>query len=167
MDNEQKNQQVVYALEDNPGLLPTVVLGLQHVLAMFVGIITPPLIIAGHLQFDAAETTYLLSMALIVSGLTTMLQIKRRGPLGSGLLGVQGTSFTFIPAAKLSGSMAHIIGMTIITAAIELFLSRFIKAAKKIFPPVVMGTVVTLIGLELIRVGITDLAGGFGARING
>ena len=157
---------VAYPLEARPRPVVTALLGLQHVLAMFVGIVTPPLILAGHLKLDLQETSFLVSMALIASGLTTFLQIRRWGPVGSGLLGVQGTSFTFLkPAlhAASVGGLPLVLGMAIITAPLEMVMSRFVRLSRRLFPPVVMGTVVTLIGLELVRVGITDLGGGHGA----
>ena len=133
---------------------------------MFVGIITPPLIVAPALGFDDAETSFFLSMAFIASGLTTFIQVRRFGPVGSGLLSVQGTSFTFVSpvllAAKLGGP-ALVLGMSMATAVVETALSFSLRFARKILPPIVSGTVVMLIGLSLIRVGITDLAGGHGA----
>ncbi|PLX15611.1 MAG: purine permease [Candidatus Muiribacterium halophilum] len=158
---------VFYKLEDTPPLKLLIILGIQHVLAMFVGLITPPIIIAATLGISTEDKAFLISMALIASGITTFMQVKRWGPLGSGLLGVQGTSFTFVPAAistGLAGGIPLICGMTIAAAPVELLLSRFVKRAGKIFPPVVMGTVVMLIGLSLIRVGITDLVGGIGSE---
>ncbi|SJZ91612.1 uracil-xanthine permease family protein [Selenihalanaerobacter shriftii] len=159
--------EVLYKLEDKPPVGETVLLGFQHMLAMFVGIITPPLIIAGVAGLNAAETGFFVSMALIASGITTFIQVKKVGPVGSGLLGVMGTSFTFVPmaiAAAKAGGLPLVLGMALATSPIEMILSRFIKLAKKIFPPVVTGTVVMLIGLTLMEVGITDFAGGHGAE---
>ena len=144
----------------------TVLCGIQHVLAMFVGIITPPLIIAGSLGLTVAETGVLVSMALFTSGITTFIQVKRFGPLGSGLLSVQGTSFTFVPLAIQSGAaggLSLIFGLTIAAAPLQMVLSRFLGIARRLFPPIVTGSVVLLIGMSLIRVGMTDLAGGYGA----
>ncbi|MFA7578371.1 MAG: solute carrier family 23 protein, partial [Candidatus Muiribacteriota bacterium] len=156
-----------YNLEDKLPFNLLLLLGFQHVLAMFVGLITPPIIIASSLGMSYEDTAFLISMALIASGITTFLQVKRWGFVGSGLLGIQGTSFTFVPAAIATGTMggmALICGMTIAAAPIELVMATFVKKSKKLFPPVVMGIVVLLIGLSLIRVGITDLAGGIGSK---
>ena len=65
-------------------------------LAMFVGIITPPLVISRALNFPTSQTAYLVSMALVASGLATFVQVRRFGKMGSGLLSVQGTSFAFV-----------------------------------------------------------------------
>ena len=71
-------------------------MALQHVFACFVGIITPGLIICGALEVPPEDTTFVLSMSLVVSGIATFIQAKKFGPVGSGLLSVQGTSFAFL-----------------------------------------------------------------------
>lgn len=170
--SEQKREMYVedepfYGLEDKPPLIETLLLGLQHMLAMFVGIITPPLIIAGVAGLNAAETGFFVSMALMVSGVTTYIQVTKVGPVGSGLLAVHGTSFTFVPmaiAAASEGGLPLVLGMGLATSPVEMILSRFIRQTRKIFPPVVTGTVVMLIGLGLMEVGITDFGGGAGAE---
>lgn len=156
-----------FALDAKLSPLLSLLGGIQHVLAMFVGIITPPLIIAASLDLSLAETGFLVSMALFTSGITTFIQVRRMGPFGSGMLSVQGTSFTFVPLAiqaGQAGGMSLILGLTIACAPVEMVLSRFIHVARRWFPPVVTGSVVMLIGMSLIKVGMTDLAGGFGAE---
>ncbi|MBN1268060.1 MAG: purine permease [Kiritimatiellae bacterium] len=133
---------------------------------MFVGIITPPLIVAGALGLPTSETGFLVSMALFTSGITTYIQVRRFGPFGSGMLSVQGTSFTFVSLsvqAGQTGGLPLIFGLTMACAPLEMILSRFIHLARRLFPPVVTGSVVMLIGVSLIKAGMTDLAGGFGA----
>jgi len=140
---------------------------MQHTLAMFVGIITPPLIIAKALGMSVAETTFFVSMALFASGATTYLQASRHGLLGAGLLCVMGTSFTFVPVCLQAGAIGGlplILGMSISASMVEIVLSFFLKRARRVFTPIVTGTVVTLIGLSLVKVGMTDLAGGVGSR---
>ncbi len=155
-----------YGLDDKTSLTTSALCGLQQVLAMFVGIITPPLIIAGALGASIAETGFLVSMALFTSGVTTFIQVRRFGPFGSGLLSVQGTSFTFVPLALQAGAAGGIpliLGLTLAGSPLEMILSRFIGFARRLFPPIVTGSVVLLIGMSLIRVGFTDMAGGYGA----
>ncbi|MBW2525850.1 MAG: purine permease [Deltaproteobacteria bacterium] len=156
-----------YGLHDDVRPLVAILCGLQHVLAMFVGIVTPPLIIAGSLGLSLEVTGVLVSMALLTSGVTTFVQVRRFGPIGSGMLSVQGTSFTFVPLAiqaGAAGGLPLILGMTIAGSPLEMVLSRFIQKVRRLFPPVVTGSVVMLIGISLIEVGMTDLAGGFGAE---
>ena len=108
-------QELIYGLNDRPPLKDTIFAALQHLLAIFVAIITPPLIIAGALKFDLETTSYLVSMSLMVSGIATFIQCKRLGGIGCGLLCVQGTSFSFIGpiiSAGLTGGLASIFGAT-------------------------------------------------------
>mgnify|MGYP006292548107 FL=1 len=158
---------VYYRLEDKPPTGETILLGFQHMLAMFVGIITPPLIIAGAAGLNTAEAAFFVNMALIVSGVTSYIQCRKFGPVGSGLLGVHGTSFTFVPmaiAAVNTGGLALVLGMALAASPVEMIISRFIKQTKKLFPPVVTGVVVMLIGLGLMETGMTNFGGGVGAE---
>ena len=104
--------------------------------------------------------------------MATFIQAKRIGPVGSGMLNVQGTSFAFLGAILTAGFivkgqgggpdeiLATIFGICFVGAFIEIVLSRFLHVLKGIITPVVTGTVVMLIGLSLVKVGITDMAGG-------
>ena len=171
MEQGNEKLELVYGLEDKPSPLETAYAALQHLLAIIVGIITPTLIIGGVLGLGE-RIPYLISMSLIVSGVATFIQAKRIGPVGSGLLSVQGTSFAFLGAILTAGFivksqgggpdeiLATIFGICFVGAFIEMIISRFLHVLKEIITPVVTGTVVMLIGLSLVKVGITDMAGG-------
>lgn len=161
---------LIYGLEDRPPLKDTLFAALQHLLAIFVAIITPPLIISGALGLDIATTSYLVSMSLFVSGIATFIQCKRMGGLGCGLLCVQGTSFSFISPIIMAGAIGGlpaVFGATMVGALAEVFISRILKYAMKIITPLVSGIVVTLIGMSLIKVGIESCGGGAAAIENG
>ena len=170
---------LIYGLEARPPFVEAVFVALQHVFACFVGIITPGLIICGALEVPPADTTFILSMSLVVSGIATFIQAKRLGPVGSGLLSVQGTSFAFLGpiiaaglAVKETGgtvqdALGLIFGLCFFGAFVEIFISRFLHLANKVITPLVTGVVVTLIGLTLIKVGITSMGGGVPAQNNG
>ncbi|MEH6652234.1 MAG: nucleobase:cation symporter-2 family protein [Motiliproteus sp.] len=172
---DPKNTDLIYGLDDIPAFGPSLFAAFQHVLASFIGIITPTLIVGGVLGLGS-EVPYLVSMALIVSGVGTFIQARRFGPIGSGLLCLQGTSFAFLSSILAAGFivkgngggpdeiLATIFGVCFIAAFVEIIFSRFIDKLKKVVTPVVTGTIITLIGLSLIKVGMTDLAGGFGAE---
>ncbi len=163
-------QGLIYGLEERPPLRDTFFAALQHLLAIFVAIITPPLIIAGALKLDLATTGFLVSMSLFVSGLATFIQCRKFGPIGCGLLCVQGTSFSFIGpiiAAGAIGGLPAVFGATIAGSVVEMLVSRVLKYTRRIITPLVSGIVVTLIGLSLIRVGITACGGGEAAKVNG
>jgi NCS2 family nucleobase:cation symporter-2/xanthine permease XanP len=134
---------------------------------MFVGIITPPLIIAAGLGLSHEQTAFFVSMALFASGISTITQVMRVGPVGTGLLSVQGTSFTFLGPAQAAGAVGGIplmLGMSILAAPVEIVLSFCLGFARRLFAPVVTGTSVMMIGFSLIHVGMTNFAGGFGAK---
>jgi xanthine permease XanP len=155
-----------YPVDAKLSIAQIILFGFQHVLSMFVGIVTPPLVVAGALGLSVEETAYLISMALFASGVGTLVQTHGVGPIGARMLCVQGTSFTFVPvaiAAGQAGGLPLVFGLTALCAPIEVFLSRSLGSLRRWFPPIVTGTVVTLIGCSLIGIGMTDLAGGYGA----
>ena len=162
--------ELIYELEDKPPVQEAFFAAFQHLLAIFVAIITPPLIIAGALQLDLETTSFLISMALLASGVSTFVQCYRLGPVGCGLLCIQGTSFSFISpiiAAGLAGGLPAVFGAVIAGSTVEMVVSRILKYTQKIITPLVSGIVVTLIGLSLIKVGVISCAGGFGAKADG
>ncbi|MEL6468311.1 MAG: nucleobase:cation symporter-2 family protein [Cyanobacteria bacterium J06623_4] len=170
---------LIYGLEDRPPVREAIFAAIQHVFACFVGIITPSLIIGGALGLDPADGAYLVSMSLFVSGIATFIQAKRIGPVGSGLLSVQGTSFAFIGPVIAAGNaitaaggtpqaaLGTIFGLCFFGSFIEIIFSRFIQLASKVVTPLVTGVVVTLIGLTLVGVGLTSMGGGVPAQNDG
>jgi uracil-xanthine permease len=156
-----KPPHIVYGLEDRIPLGPAVLVGAQHVSAMVVGTITPPLILAGVLKFPAADTAYLVSIALLASALGTFLQCRQRGPVGSGLLSVTGTSFAFLQPltqAGQAGGLALMLGLSCVTAPLLIVLAPFISRLRQVFTPLVSGVVVLLIGVSLIPTAFYGLA---------
>jgi xanthine permease XanP len=179
IDEPKLRSDLIYGLLDKPPVAESIFVALQHVLAAFVGIITPPLIISNALGLDAVNTSYIISMSLFASGLCTFIQCRKIGPVGSGLLSLQGTSFAFLgpiigvgTAATSAGqspeqALALIFGVCFFGSAVEIILSRFLHLMSKIITPIVSGTVVMIIGLGLIKTGITSLGGGTIAQQNG
>lgn len=110
--DELVEHDLIYGLEDRPPLRDAIFAAIQHVFACFVGIITPSLIIGGALGLEPADTAYLVSMSLFVSGIATFIQAKRIGPVGSGLLSIQGISFAFIGPIIAAGSSVTATGGT-------------------------------------------------------
>ncbi|GAB7362994.1 hypothetical protein MBLNU230_g3288t1 [Neophaeotheca triangularis] len=166
-------------------------LGFQHALAMLAGVVTPPIILSSAANFDASLQTYLVSSSLIACGFLSMLQISRfhihKTPyyLGTGLISVVGTSLATIPVA--TGALAQmydngmcptdadgnqlpcpdgygaILGTQMCCALLEILMSFMPpRMLKKIFPPLVTGPVVLLIGAKLIETGFQNWAGGSG-----
>lgn len=155
-----------YGLEDPLPTTTALLLGIQHVLAMFVGIVTPPLLVASALKLSLTDTAYLVSMSLFTSGVTTYIQVHRFGPVGSGMLSVTGPSFVFVPLAiqtGQAGGLPLVFGMALAASFVPILVSQYLTLARRLFPPLVTGTVVLLIGVNLIQVGFAEMAGGFGA----
>ena len=166
----KQNKDIIYGLNDRPPFLEAAFAALQHLFAIFVAIMTPPLIIASQIGLDIATTSYLVSMALLASGISTFIQCRKFGPVGTGLLCIQGTSFSFIGpiiTAGMSGGLSVIFGSCMAASFVEIFIGRLLKYARRIITPVVSGIVVTLIGLCLIKVGISACGGGNAAMANG
>lgn len=155
-------------------LATAIPLGLQHVLAMFVGNLTPMLIIGGACGimggagFEQLQVS-LIQNAMIVAGLVTLLQLYAVGPCGGKVPIIMGTSsgfigvFAGIVATLGSGVVAYgaIMGASIIGGVCEALLGFVLKYIRRFFPPVVCGTVVLSIGLSLISVGVNSFGGGF------
>lgn len=166
---------------DFKGRLPlrqAIPLGLQHVLAMFVGNLTPILIItnlcaaAGGAEDFAAIQVALLQNAMLVAGIVTLVQLFSIGPIGGQVPIIMGTSSGFIGVFQsvvgvMGGgivSYGAIMGASILGGLFETVLGAFLKPLRRFFPAVVTGTVVLSIGLSLISVGVTSFGGGSGAR---
>lgn len=173
-------KDLIYGLNDRPPLRETLFAALQHLLAIFVAIITPPLIIASALRFDIQTTGFLVSMSLFVSGIATFIQSHRVGPIGTGLLCIQGTSFSFISPIISAGmlgmvngkmdvalGLSYVFGGCLVASVVEMIVSRILPYTRKVITPLVAGIVVTLIGLCLIKAGINSCGGGQAAIDDG
>ncbi|WP_024613383.1 nucleobase:cation symporter-2 family protein [Clostridium sp. Ade.TY] len=157
---------LIYGVDDNLGIFKKILFGFQHIFAAFGGIIVVPLVISTALGFDTKTTTALISASILASGLATVIQARGIGKVGSRVACIMGTDFTFVSPAISVGSVLGIpgiIGATILGSLFEIVLSFFIKPLMKFFPPLVTGTVVTLIGLTLLPVSIDWAAGGAGS----
>ncbi|HFQ4905561.1 TPA: uracil-xanthine permease family protein [Vibrio vulnificus] len=177
--NPMRKTDLIYQLNDRPPLPQTLFAALQHLLAMFVAVITPSLIICQALGVSAEQTNTIISMSLFASGISSFIQIRTFGPIGSGLLSVQGTSFNFLGpiigaglalkagGASVESMMAAIFGTILVASFAEILLSRVLEYARRIITPLVSGIVVTLIGLTLIQVGLVSMGGGYAALGDG
>lgn len=157
-----------YGLNSRPSPPVALAVGLQHLLAMFGGLITAPLLVALGMGLDANETGYLISSALVVSGFATALQVSRIWRIGSGLLSVQGTSFTFIgPLIYIyqtrvgdlgsEAALGLIFGTSAVCALIMMVLSNFIERLRNVLTPNVAGVTIVLLGLTLIWTTLGNL----------
>ena len=141
-------------------------LGIQHVLAMFLGNISPLLIVAGMLEMDVSLKTILVQNAMFIAGIVTLVQLYPIWKIGCRLPVVMGTSSGFLGTCKAIGAnygYGYILGASLIGGVLEMVLGFFIKPLKKLFPPVVTSLVIMSIGLSLLPVGVNYFAGGQGS----
>ncbi len=177
--NHKKNKSQYSSPYDFYGKIPlgqAIILGLQHVLAMFVGNLTPLLIITGACGMGvgsefAEVQVALLQNAMIIAGVVTLVQLYAIGPVGGKVPIIMGTSSGFIGVFSnvvniMGGGIlgyGAIMGASMIGGIFEGVLGFCLKPLRKFFPPVVTGTVVLSIGLSLIAVGISSFGGGSSA----
>lgn len=139
------------------------VLGLQHLLAMYSGAVAVPLLIGNALKFNSTQMTYLVSIDIFMCGLATLLQLLRNRYFGIGLPVVLGCAIQAVAPLEMIGQKFTINTMygAIIVAGIFVFcIAGWFSKIKKLFPPVVIGTLITVIGLTLIPVAFQNIGGG-------
>jgi len=180
-----------FGLNDRMPILLALLLGFQHALAMLAGVITPPIILANSANLSSDQQRYLVSTSLVVCGILSSIQITRfhiwKTPyyIGTGLISVVGTSFATIPVATGALSQMYatgfcptaadgtklpcpdgygaILGTCAVCALLEIGMSfTSPRLLKRIFPPLVTGPTVLLIGVKLVTTGFQNWAGGSG-----
>ncbi|WP_268258239.1 nucleobase:cation symporter-2 family protein [Bacillus massiliigorillae] len=150
-------------MKSNSNIFKIGSLGIQHVLAMYAGAILVPLIVGGALGLDGEQLTYLVSIDILTSGIATLLQVYSNKFTGIGLPIMLGCTFTAVPPMISIGGeygISSIYGSIIVSGIIVVLISTFFGKLVRFFPPVVTGSVVTIIGITLIPVAINNLAGG-------
>ena len=137
-------------------------LGIQHVLAMFAGNITVPIIIAGIFGQTPEEKIFLIQMSLFVAGVATIIQTVGYGKIGSRLPIIQGTSFAFIPvmAPFAKVGLGAVFTAAFIGGIFQMWIGKILKPIRHLFPPLVTGIVVLMIGISLLKVGFMYAGGG-------
>ena len=157
-------------VDDVPPMSRVVVLAVQHVLAMYAGAITIPLLIGGALHLGAAQTAYLVSSDLIACGIVTIIQCLGLGPFGVRLPIMMGVTFVSVgPSLAIASNPAlglpGIFGATIVSGVAGIFIAPVFSRLSNLFAPVVTGTALLLIGASLIGVGVRWIAGDGAANL--
>ncbi len=171
---QEADRNIIYNIEDKPPLGKSILYALQHILAMFAGNVTVPLLVVGIAGLSGQDGAFLIQCALLMAGVVTLLQVVGIGPVGSRLPVVMGTSNAFIGTVSMIVSQYGIgacLGASFIGGLFETLLGGFLDKLKKIFTPMISGIVVMTIGLTLIPTGIKQAAGsktaaGMGAPVN-
>ncbi len=157
----------VFSLDGVPAPGQLIPLGLQHVVAAIVGIITPAIMVANTCNLSGGDRTLLIQVSLIVTALATLLQlytIKHR--VGSGLPVVMGISFAYVPTLLAIGGqfdLPTILGAEIVGGCVAIVFGIFVKQIRRLFPPLITGTVIFTIGLSLYPTAVKYMAGGAGS----
>lgn len=141
-------------------------LGIQHVLAMYAGAVIVPLIVGGALGLTGEQLTYLVSIDIFMCGIATLMQVWRNQFFGIGLPVVLGCTFTAVgPMIAIGGQygISAIYGSILVSGVFVVIISTFFSKLVRFFPPVVTGSVVTIIGITLIPVAMNNMAGGQGS----
>ncbi len=157
----------VFELEGIPPKKQVIPLGLQHVVAAIVGIITPAILVAGVTGLSPADTTLLIQVSLIITAIATLIQTYTiGGKLGSGLPVIMGISFAYVPTLLAIGgqfNLPTILGAEIVGGVVAIIFGLFVKQIRVLFPPLVTGTVIFTIGLSLYPTAVRYMAGGAAA----
>lgn len=145
------------------------VLGLQHLLAMYAGAVAVPLLIGTGLNFNSEQMTYLISIDIFMCGIATLLQLTVNRFFGIGLPVVLGCAIQAVAPLIMIGNdkgVGAIYGAIIASGIFVVLVSGIFSKIKKLFPPLVTGTVITVIGLTLIPVAVEKMGGGIAAHTN-
>jgi len=171
-------KDLIYQLEGRPPLSVAFPIGMQHILAMFISNLAPVLVLAGVVStitgnfiITPEQRTLMIQSSMLASGLSTMLQLYpvriANVQIGAGLPIVMGTSSGFIPSLTIIGAehgLSVILGSVIVACFLEVIIALNIKHVKKLFPPVVIGSVLMSFGLFLMPIGVRNFAGGTAAE---
>lgn len=165
MDTSNVKNTSLFNYEGKPSWGKSIPLGIQHVLAMIVGNVTPSIMVASATGISMDETTLLVQTGMLIAGLATFMQLFSFKKIGAKLPVIMGVSFSYIPVLLAIGSeygIKAIFGAQLIGSLAAILMGFFIKPIRKYFPPIVAGTVVLTIGLSLYPIGINYMAGGIG-----
>lgn len=158
-----KTDKSLFELNGKPSLGLAIPQAMQHVLAMLVGNITPPILIAQLLGLPESDKVILMQAAMLIGGITTLIQLFPVFGFGMGLPNVMGVAFAYMPiltAIGLSYGIKAIFGAQLVAAFASIFLGMIMGKIRKYFPPIVSGTVVLSIGLSLYSTAVNYMAGG-------
>lgn len=156
----------IFRYEGIPSPNQLVPLGLQHVVAAVVGIVTPAILVSNTCGIEGADRTLLIQVSLLVTALATLLQLfPLFGRVGSRLPVIMGISFAYVPTLLAIGGqfdLPTILGAEIVGGVVAILFGIFVKQLRVLFPPLVTGTVIFTIGLSLYPTAIKYIAGGAG-----
>lgn len=160
----EKKYASVFELNGVPKLTQAFPLALQHVVAMIVGCVTPAIVIAEMAGLNEGDKVIFVQAALFIAAVSTLTQLfPLGGRIGSGLPVIMGVSFAYLPSMQAivgNFDIATILGAQLIGGVVAIFVGIFVTKLRKLFPPLITGTVVFTIGLSLYPTAVKYMAGG-------
>jgi xanthine permease len=143
-------------------------IGLQHVLVMYAGAIAVPLIVGGALKLPKEQLALLINADLFACGIATLIQCIGVWKFGIRLPVVMGVTFAavgpLVAMANAGLTVQVMYGAVIVAGLATMLVAPVFSRLLRFFPPVVTGTIITVIGITLLRVGITWAGGGVAAK---
>jgi uric acid transporter len=144
-----------------------VALGIQHVLVMYAGAVAVPLIVGAAVKAPTEQIGYLITCDLLACGIASLIQSVGIWKFGIRLPVIMGVTFAAVGPMVAIGSdpslgLLGIYGATIVAGIFTILVAPFVSRLLPLFPPLVTGTIITVIGISLVGVGINWAAGGVG-----
>ena len=171
--NQAGNQSALFDYYGKPSFSQAFPLAMQHVVAAIVGCVPPAIIVSGAAGLNPTDKVFLIQAALVVAGLATLLQLfpignKNGLHIGAALPVIMGVSFAYVPSMQAIAGHESGLGVPMILGAqieggvVAIIVGFSIKKIRKLFPPLIAGTVVFTIGLSLYPTAVNYMAGGAG-----
>jgi xanthine permease XanP len=163
-----QKKRLIYGLNDKPAFLISLFLALQHLILVIPGTIITPMIIVNALGLPGQEKEMIIFISVLISGISTFIQVKKLGKIGSGYMLFMGSSGAFISisiAAGFAGGFGLVASMTILSAPLEITLSYFMRYVRKIITPAIGGIAIILIAIGLIPI-FMDMWTGYPGDVN-
>jgi xanthine permease XanP len=157
----QKPSNLLFGVDESPGWGALILLGLQHISVMSVAFVIPVIVVEA-IGVAPSQASDLIAMAMLATGIGTILQGIHRGPVGSGYLCPLINGPAFLSASRMAGKaggLPLIFGMTAVAGCFEALFSRFLVKMRAIFPAEVTGTIVMMVGIEIIPVAVQKFLG--------
>ena len=157
----RKPEAIVYGTEEVPPPGMLALLSAQHALVVSIFLVVP-LVIVRAAGLPPSEAENMISLTMIALAAATMLQIKRRGPFGSGLLAIPAAQSVYVPASLIAartGGLAAVAGLLLIASSVEMVLSRFLRRLRGVLPTELSGLIVLVTGLGVAQAGMDNIVG--------
>lgn len=152
----------VFEMSGVPPMKQVVPLGLQHVVAAIVGVITPAILVSNAVGLEVADKTLLIQVSLLITAIATLVQVFGLWRVGAKLPVVMGVSFAYVPTLLALANGYHdlgvILGAQIVGGCVAILFGIFVKQLRVFFPPMVTGTVIFTIGLSLYPTAVKYMA---------